>query len=69
MKKLYRSKTNRVIEGIIGGLGEYFGVDPVVLRLLFVLLTVFTGFLPGIIGYVVAILIIPEAPTGVSTPS
>ena len=58
MKKLYRSKTNRVIEGIIGGLGEYFGVDPVVLRLLFVLLTVFTGFLPGIIGYVVAIVII-----------
>ena len=51
-----------MIAGVLGGLGEFFGVDPVLLRLGYLILTVFSGFLPGIIGYVLAILIVPEAP-------
>jgi len=60
VKRLYRSKDNRVIAGILGGIGEYLNIDPVLIRLVFVALTVFTGFVPGIIFYIVALLIVPE---------
>jgi len=59
MKKLYRSKENKVFAGIIGGLGEYFEVDPVLLRIACVCLAVFTGFIPGAIAYVIAIFVVP----------
>lgn len=58
-KKLYRSEKNKVLAGVLGGLGEYLGIDPTVLRLIYLLLTVFTGFFPGIIAYILAIFIIP----------
>lgn len=61
-KKLYRSKDNRILAGIIGGIGEYLKVDPVILRLLFVVFTIFTGIVPGIILYVIAMVIVPEHP-------
>lgn len=61
-KKLYRSREHRVISGVLGGLGEYFAVDPVILRLLYLLITIATGVFPGIIAYLVAIFIVPEAP-------
>ena len=60
LKKLYRSKNNRVISGILGGIGEYLNVDPVVIRIAFVAIAVFTGFVPGIIFYLVALAIIPN---------
>lgn len=66
-KKLTRSREHRVIAGVMGGLGEYFGIDPVLLRLGYLILTVFSGFVPGIVGYFLAILIIPEA--SIITPS
>jgi len=58
-KKLYRSKNNRVIFGICGGLGEYFEIDPLVFRILFILLT-FTGG-SGIIIYLILAIIIPSS--------
>lgn len=61
-KTLTRSRTNRVFAGIMGGLGEFFGIDPVLIRLGYLILTVFTGFVPGLVGYFLAILIVPEAP-------
>ena len=60
MKKLYRSKENKVLTGVIGGIGEYFDIDPVVLRIIWVLLVVFTAFVPGIIVYLFAVLIVPK---------
>lgn len=60
MKRLYRSKRDRVWAGVCAGLGEYFNVDPVAIRLLWILATVFTGFVPGFIGYIAAIIIIPQ---------
>jgi len=62
MKKLYRSKYDRTLAGIFGGLGHYFGVDPVVLRVIFVIFTIFTlcGF--AILAYIVLIFVIPEDP-------
>ncbi|MFH0856314.1 MAG: PspC domain-containing protein [bacterium] len=60
MKKLYRNKKNRIWMGVIGGLGEYFNIDPTILRLIWVLVTVFTGIFPCIIIYIAAAIIIPE---------
>lgn len=54
---LYRSETNKVIAGVAGGLGEYFNVDPTIIRILFVLMAVFGG--SGFIIYIVLWLIIP----------
>ena len=56
MKKLYRSKTNYKIAGICSGIGDYFDIDPVIIRLLF-LLALFLG--AGFLVYVIGWLIIP----------
>jgi phage shock protein PspC (stress-responsive transcriptional regulator) len=56
-KRLYRSETNRIIAGVCGGLGEYFDLDPTLIRLFFVLLTVFGG--SGILLYIILWLVIP----------
>jgi phage shock protein C len=58
-KRLYRSRTNKVFAGICGGIGEYFEIDPVVVRGLWLLTVVFTGVVSGIFVYIVAIYIIP----------
>ncbi len=62
MKRLYKSRDNRVLAGILGGLGEYFNVDPVLLRLGYIFMVAFTAFVPGIIAYVVAVFVVPEKP-------
>jgi phage shock protein C len=59
-KKLYRSTKNRMIGGVCGGLGEYFNVDPTIVRLGTV---VFALCGAGILAYIVAWIIIPEQST------
>ena len=59
-KRLYRSNKNRVIAGVFGGLGKYFNVDPVALRLAWIFIWVFTAFIPGLVTYLLAIIIIPK---------
>lgn len=61
MKKLTRSRDNKVLAGVLGGIGEYLDTDPVFVRLLYVLGTLATGILPGILGYVLALIIVPQA--------
>ncbi|MEK7113557.1 MAG: PspC domain-containing protein [Patescibacteria group bacterium] len=61
-KKLYRSDDNKVIFGVIGGLGEYFDVDPVLLRVGYVLLCIFTAVVPGILAYLLMALVVPKKP-------
>lgn len=55
-KRLFRSRTNRVLFGLCGGIGEYFGVDPVLIRVIWL-------FVPGfnLLFYFIAALIVPEA--------
>ena len=60
MKKLYRSKKNKVLAGVCGGFGDYMNLDPVLVRVIFVLLVLVTGFFPGLLAYIIAWLIIPE---------
>lgn len=57
-RQLRRSRNNRIIAGVCGGLGEYFELDPVIIRLLLVVATLMGG--SGIILYLVAWVLIPE---------
>jgi phage shock protein C len=57
-KRLYRSRENRMVAGVCAGLGDYFGIDATIVRLIFVAFTVFAGM--GVLLYLVAWLIIPE---------
>lgn len=61
MKKLYRSKSDKKIACICGGLGKYFGIDPTVIRIGFVLLAL-PGGLPGVLPYLLLAIIIPQEP-------
>lgn len=58
-KKLYRSRTNRMLLGVCGGLAEYLNTDPSVIRLLFIVLCIISMGV-GIIGYFIAAFIVPE---------
>ena len=58
-KKLYRSMTNKMISGVCGGIGEYFNVDPTLVRLLWVILTI-GGFGVGLLIYILAAVIMPQ---------
>ncbi len=60
--RLYRSRKERIVGGVAGGLGEYLGVDPVIVRVLFILLTLATGW--GVLLYIILLIVVPEAPEG-----
>lgn len=60
MKKLYKSKANKIFAGIFGGLGEYLDIDPVVLRLVAVFLCFSTGVFPFLVGYLIACFVVPQ---------
>jgi len=62
-KKLYRSEKNRILAGICGGLGEYLNIDPTALRIVWLLIVIFSGIFPGVIAYIIAIFIIPPEPS------
>lgn len=61
MKKLYRSNDKK-LAGVCGGVANYYDLDPSMVRLAWVVLTIATGVAPGIIGYIVAAMIIPPQP-------
>ncbi len=60
-KRLYRSKKDKMLAGICGGLAEYFDVDPSLVRLAIVLLCLYAG--TGLLVYIIAAIIIPEDPS------
>ncbi|MCW9054398.1 MAG: PspC domain-containing protein [Candidatus Pacebacteria bacterium] len=62
-KQLYRSAENKIFAGIFGGLGEHFDIDPTLLRLVWVVVTVFSGIVPGLLIYVIALFIVPQRPS------
>ncbi len=61
-KLLYRSRENRVVFGVMGGLGEYFDIDPVIFRVAYTAFTFFSGFLPGMGAYILMTMVMPPRP-------
>lgn len=62
-KKLYRRPKEGIVAGVIAGFAEYFKVDVTMLRIVFVLFVLATGFFPGVLGYIIAIFLMPlESP-------
>ena len=59
-KKLYRSNTDKKLAGVCGGLAEYFGIDSTIVRLVLVGFTLLGG--AGILGYIIAALVMSEKP-------
>ena len=59
-KRLYRSRTDRRLAGVCGGVAEYFGWDPTLVRIAWILLTLLGG--SGVLLYLIFWLVMPEAP-------
>jgi phage shock protein C len=59
-RPLRKSRTNRVIAGVVGGLAEYIGIDPALARVLYVLISVFSAAFPGILVYLILLVVMPE---------
>ena len=59
-KRLYKSNTNKVIDGVCGGIGEYFNIDPTLVRLAWVVFCALGG--SGLLSYIIMVLIIPCQP-------
>ena len=59
-KRLRRSDKERLLLGVCGGLGEYFGLDPVLVRVLWVIGVLLTAFLPGVAAYLILAIIMPR---------
>lgn len=68
-KRVMRSTKDSKIAGVCGGIAEYLDADPTIVRLIWVLVTFFTGFVPGLLAYFVAWIIMPLAPAYVPAPA
>ena len=61
-KKLTRS-ANKILAGVCGGIAEYFEIDPTLVRIAYAALTLFTAGFPGVLLYIIMLLLMPQAPT------
>ena len=59
MKKLYRS-SDRIVAGVCGGIAEYFDLDPTLIRVLYVFLSLFSVGFPGLLLYIILMILIPN---------
>ena len=69
VRRMYRSEKNRQIAGVCGGIAEYFHIDPMAVRLGWVVVTILSGFVPGVLAYLVAAIVVPVASEQTGTPS
>ncbi len=67
MKHLYKSENNKVVSGVLGGLGEYFDIDPTLVRLAYLFVAILTAVVPAFLAYIVAMLIVPNRPRPADT--
>ena len=61
-KKLYRSNTDKMLSGVLGGIAEYFGIDSTLVRILFAAVAVFTAAFPCIMLYIICAIVLPSRP-------
>jgi len=62
-KRLYKSNTDKKLDGVCAGIAEYFEIDPTVIRLAWVLFTCLGG--SGIVAYIICMIVFPEKPENV----
>lgn len=62
MKRLYLSSTDKKLAGLCGGIGEYYEIDPTIVRVLAVIFALITAIIPFCLGYVVAWILVPHKP-------
>ena len=67
VRRLHRSRTNRVLAGVCGGIAEYYGSDPTAVRLAALIIGLFTGVVPMVLVYIIAAIVVPEG-DGVAAP-
>lgn len=67
-KRLVRPRADRKIAGVCAGLAEYFDLDITLVRVLWLIVTFFSGIIPGLVGYVVAWIVMPEEPVHAVVP-
>ena len=60
-KKLMRSATKKVLGGVLGGIDEYFEMDATLIRICYVALTIFSAGFPGLLLYIIMLLLMPKA--------
>jgi phage shock protein PspC (stress-responsive transcriptional regulator) len=59
-RSLRRSRHNRMIGGVVGGLADYFGLDPTLARIIYVLVSIFSAAFPGILVYIILWILVPQ---------
>jgi len=64
-KRLYRSRKDKQLAGVCGGIADYFNLDPTIVRIIWIILTLAGG--PGLILYIIMALVVPEEPEFVQT--
>ena len=65
MRRLYRSRQHRFLAGVCGGIGDYLGIDPNVVRIAWVILSLPAMGIPGVLAYLICWAVIPPAPMAV----
>lgn len=60
MKRLHLSATDKKLMGVCGGIGAYFDTDPTLVRLAWVVLTIMTGIVPGVLAYLIVAIVMPK---------
>lgn len=60
MKRLMKSNTDKMISGVLAGIGEHFDIDPTLVRIAYVLMSLFSACFPGLILYIVMMIIVPQ---------
>ena len=63
-KRMHRSRSEKKLLGVLGGVADYTGLDPSLIRIVYVIATILTGFVPGIFLYVVMAFVVPREPKG-----
>jgi phage shock protein C len=62
-RRLYRSRSDRMVAGVLAGVAAYFGTDPTLVRILYVVFGILTGVWPAIVAYIIAMIVVPEEPS------
>ncbi len=62
--RMHRSRSDRKLLGVLGGVADYTSLDPSLIRIVYVIVTILTGFVPGIFLYLVMGFVVPAEPKG-----